>query len=187
MKTIVEKKVKRYISIMLVVIMTISMLSVNDFYKAMAAPKTLRLSQVKNLALANSSAYRKIKNKIELKKVSYAQAVKSLKLKKKNMATFRWTPLLSFKFPEKADLMDEYEFVYKPMQIQNEINELKHELNDVTYTVYEETANLYTELYGYQEKISFEEEQLEGLKDSLEKNRNRVLLGLAFLDDVTKI
>ena len=187
MKILFNKNIKKTVSLLMVFMMTITLLSVNDYKTAMAAPKTLRLSQAKNLALANSSAYRKIKNKIELKKVSYAQAVKSLKLKKKNMSTFRWTPLLSFKFPEKADLMDEYEYVYKPMQIQNEITELKHELNDTVYSVYEETANLYTEIYSYQEKIAFEEEQLEGLEESLEKNKNRVLLGLAFLDDVTAI
>lgn len=187
MKALFGKKAKRYISLVIVVAMTVTMLSVNDFQIAMAAPRTLRLSQAKNLALANSSDYRKIKNKIELKKVSYAQAVKSLKLKKKNMSTFRWTPLLSFKFPEKADLLDEYEYVYKPMQIQNEITELKHELNDTVYSVYEETANLYTEIYSYQEKIAFEEEQLESLEKNLEKNKNRVLLGLASMNDVEVI
>lgn len=187
MRILINKKVKIIISVVMTIAITMNLLSINDYKSALAAPRTLRLSQAKNLALANSSAYRKIKNKIELKKVSYAQAVKSLKLKKKNMSTFRWTPLLSFKFPEKADLMDEYEFVYKPMQIQNEITELKHELSDTVYTVYEDAANLYTEVYGYQEKIAFEEEQLDGLEKSLEKNRNRVLLGLAYLDDLTTI
>ena len=178
---------KRLISFLLCITISCSLLFVSEPQVIMAAPKTLRIMQAKNLALATSSAYRKIKNKIELKKVSYSQAVKSLKLKKKNMSTFRWTPLLSFKFPEKADLMDEFEYVYKPMQIQNEIKELRHELSDTVYAVYEKTVNLYTEIYGYQEQIAFEEEQLKGLRDSYEKNKNRVLLGLASENDVKAI
>lgn len=180
-------RLKKVTSILLCIVICGCFLIKSTPYTIMAAPKTLRLTQAKNLALATSASYRKIKNKIELKKVSYAQAVKSLKLKKKNMSTFRWTPLLSFKFPEKADLMDEYEYVYKPMQIQNEITELKHELKDTIYAVYEETSNLYTEIYGYQEQIAFEEEQLKGLKDTLEKNKNRILLGLATESDVKVI
>ena len=76
---------KRLISFLLCITISCSLLFVSEPQVIMAAPKTLRLMQAKNLALATSSAYRKIKNKIELKKVSYSQAVKSLKLKKKNM------------------------------------------------------------------------------------------------------
>lgn len=156
-------------------------------YSANAAPMTIRLKQAKNLALANSSAYQSIKNKIELKEVSYTQAIKSLKLKKKNMSTFRWTPLLSFKFPEKADLVDESEYIYKPMQIRNEITELEHQLIDETYAIYETISNLYTEIYGYQVLIEFEEAQLDELNETLERNKNRVLLGLADETDVDTI
>ena len=103
------------------------------------------------------------------------------------MSTFRWTPLLSFKFPEKADLVDESEYIYKPMQIQNEITELNHQLNDEIYAVYESTANLYTEIYGYQEVINFEEEQLVELEETLQRNRNQLLLGIASEDDIKTI
>lgn len=180
--------VKKWISVLLVITIFISIFSVHrDETVVLATPKTLRLTQAKNLGLSNSDAYRKIKNKIELKKVSYKQAVKSLKLKKKNMSTFRWTPLLSFKFPEKATLMDESEFVYKPMQIQNEITDLKHELSDTKFKVYEEVGNLYTELYSYQKRIAFQEEQLAGLEETLAKNENRALLGLGTKEDVKVI
>lgn len=186
--TVKWNAVKKWISILLVITIFMSMFSVHrEETVIFAVPRTLRISQAKNLGLSNSAAYRKIKNKIELKKVSYKQAVKSLKLKKKNMSTFRWTPLLSFKFPEKADLMDESEFVYKPMQIQNEITDLKHELNDTKLKVYEEVGNLYTEIYGYQKRIEFQEEQLTGLQETLKKNENRVLLGLGSKEDVEKI
>ena len=167
----VRNIIKKAICFILVFVLTMCVHSVNDFDTVMSAPKTIRLKQVKNLALANSSAYKSTKNKIALKEVSYKQAVKSLKLKKKNMSTFRWTPLLSFKFPEKANLVEESEFIYKPMQIQNEITELKHKLDDEVYSTYEKAANLYTEVYGYQEKVAFQEKQLEELNKTLQRKR----------------
>ena len=68
-----------------------------------AEGKTLTLSQAVALATGVSREYKTTRSKIFLKQAEYEEAVKSIALKKKNMATFRWTPLLSFKFPEKAD------------------------------------------------------------------------------------
>ena len=178
---------KRIIAVVLVIAIFITVFCTTNQSTAQAEVKTLRLGQVKNLAFANSTSYKKIKNKIALKEVSYKQAVKALQLKKKNMSTFRWTPLLSFKFPEKADLVDESEYVYKPMQIQNQITELKHQLNDEIFAIYEEAGLLYTEIYGYQTTIEFQEEQLEKLKDNLSKNEYRLMLGMANKQDVENI
>ena len=89
-----------------------------------AATERISLAQSKKLALAGSDSYRKIKSKITLKEVSYKQAVKSIKLKIKNKTTFRWSPLLSFNFPEKLNFEDESNMVYKPAQIQTEIRQL---------------------------------------------------------------
>lgn len=178
---------KRIIAVVLVISISITVFCTTNLSTAQAKVKTLRLGQVKNLAFSNSTSYKKIKNKIALKEVSYKQAVKSLQLKKKNMSTFRWTPLLSFKFPEKADLVDESEYVYKPMQIQNQITELKHQLNDEIFAIYEEAGLLYTEIYGYQTTIEFQEQQLEKLKDNLSKNEYRLMLGLANKKDVENI
>lgn len=178
---------KRIIAVVLVIAISITVFCTTNLSMAQAEVKTLRLGQVKNLAFANSTSYKRIKNKIALKEVSYKQAVKALQLKKKNMSTFRWTPLLSFKFPEKADLVDESEYVYKPMQIQNQITELKHQLNDEVFAIYEEVGLLYTEIYGYQTTIEFQEEQLEKLEDTLSKNEYRLMLGMANKTDVESI
>ena len=178
---------KKAISLSLVLALFLGIIFSYNTSITMATPKTLRLSQAKNLSLSNSATYRKIKNKIELKQISYKQAVKSLKLKKKNMSTFRWTPLLSFKFPEKADLVDESEFVYKPMKIQSEINTLKHQLSDAKLEAYEKAGLLYAEVYGYQEIVKFKENQLVLLEENLEKNKGRLLLGLATKSDVESI
>lgn len=149
-----------------------------------AAAYTLLLSQAKTIALANSDFYRRIKSKIALKEVAYKQAVKSVQLKIKNKRTFRWSPLLSFKFPEKLNFEDESDFVYKPAQIQNEITKLRHDLTDEVYAVYDSVEQAFLKAYTYQEKIAFEEEQLEGLQNTLAKNQGRLILGLAGRGDV---
>lgn len=149
-----------------------------------AAEYTLLLSQAKAIALANSDSYRQIKSKIALKEVSYKQAVKSIQLRIKNKTTFRWSPLLSFKFPEKLNFEDESSMVYKPAQIQNEITSLKHDLTDEVFSVYESAEQAFLKAYTYQEKIAFEEEQLEGLQKTLDKNKGRLILGLASQADV---
>lgn len=149
-----------------------------------AAEHTLLLSQAKAVALANSDSYRQIKSKISLKEVSYKQAVKSIQLKIKNKTTFRWSPLLSFKFPEKLNFEDESSMVYKPAQIQNEITSLKHDLIDEVYNVYESTEQAFVKVYALQEKVAFEAEQLEGLQETLNKNKGRLILGLASQADV---
>ncbi len=151
---------------------------------AQAAEQTLLLSQAKVIALANSDTYRRIKSKISLKEVSYKQAVKSMQLKIRNKTTFRWSPLLSFKFPEKLNMEDQSNMVYKPAQIQTEITKLRHDLTDEVYNTYDKTMQAYISAYTYQEKIAFEEEQLSGLQETLEKNKGRLILGLASQADV---
>lgn len=152
-----------------------------------AASNRISLVQSRKMALAGSDSYRKIKSKIALREVSYKQAVKSINLKIKNKTTFRWSPLLSFKFPEKLNFEDESNMVYKPAQIQTEISQLKHDLTDEVYAVYEKTEQAFLKTYVYQEKLAFEEEQIEDLKKTLNKNKGRLILGLATQTDVDNI
>ena len=58
-----------------------------------AADKKLSVDTAKNMALAQSSDYTQLKNKLTLAKVQYTQSVKSIKMKEKNQRTFRWSPL----------------------------------------------------------------------------------------------
>lgn len=176
---------KKLICIILVVVMFSSLFSFVSLYQS--AQNTLSLTQAKTMALANSDSYSRIKSKISLKEVSYKQAVKSIQLKIKNKTTFRWSPLLSFKFPDKLNFEDESTMVYKPAQIQNDINNLKHDLADEVYAVNESVSQSFLKVYTYQELISFEEDQLEELKKTLEKNNGRLLLGLATKADVEAI
>lgn len=158
----------------------------SDTYAA-SVRKNISLTQSINMGMAKSRDYRKTKSKIALKQVKYKEAIKTIRLKKKNMSTFRWSPLLNFKFPEKATLAQEFEFTYKPVQIQSEIDVLNHQLTDIKYEVKEEVSNLYTESYTYQEKISYKEELMKRYKENLQKNQARLLTGEAKQSDIDKI
>lgn len=149
--------------------------------------KKIRLSEVKVMALSNSSSYRKIKSKIAAQQVKYQSAVKAIQLKKKKMSTFKWTPLLSFKFPENPTLADEYEFTFKPIQIQSQITTLKHQLSDEVYAIYEDVSNLFVQIYTLQESIAFDEKGLVQMEKTLEKNRARLLTGESTQADVDKM
>lgn len=152
--------------------------------QAAADSRPLSLRDVSALALANSKPYQKIQNQIEIQQVKYTAAVKSISMKKKNMATFRWTPLLSFKFPEKPSLVNEYEWQYKPVQITNEITVLTHKLTDTKMAVKEEVSNLYVEAYVCQEKIAFAEKRLAEQTARLKNNQIKLKMGEAKQADI---
>lgn len=155
--------------------------------RAEAASGKLSLENAQKMAIANSETARKIQNKIELQEIKYATAVKSIKMKQKNMSTFRWTPLLSFKFPEKPTLADEYEWQYKPLQIACTIQELKHQLEDDRIASREKVTQVFVETYICQEKIRFYEALLDEAKDTLQRNKIRLASGEARQSDVDKM
>ncbi len=153
-----------------------------------AAPqKKFTLAQAVSLGYAQSWDYQKMQSKIALKEVKYKEAVKSIQLKKKNMASFRWSPLLNFKFPEKPDLSEEYGFMYKPLQIQSELSSCRHQLTDIKYQIKQEISELYTEIYTYQEKIAYKKESLKQLSKNLERNQAKFLIGEASQNDLDTI
>ncbi|MDE5587905.1 MAG: hypothetical protein K2J60_02025 [Acetatifactor sp.] len=152
--------------------------------RVQAAERVLTLDMARKTALANSSDYEKLESQLQVKEVSLKQAIKSIRLKKKNMSTFRWTPLLSFKFPEKPDLSEAYEFQFKPIEIQAEIDTIKHKMTDQVLAVYENVSNLYVDIVVLQDTISFNEDRLSSMEATLEKNRLRLKLGQATQSDV---
>ncbi|MDO4292927.1 MAG: hypothetical protein Q4C65_06810 [Eubacteriales bacterium] len=155
--------------------------------QAQAAAKTFRLEQARALALSNSREYTSLESKLSLAEVQYVQSVKSIALKKKNQSTFRWSPLLNFKLPEKPDLSDEFEYTYKPLELQSEIDSLKHERDSVVYSVYEEVSLAFLKVYMLQEKVAFEEERLEAYEGTLKKNKARLTTGQAKQADIDAI
>ena len=149
-----------------------------------AANRTLTVETAKNMALAQSSDYTKLKNKLALAKLQYSQAVKAIKLKEKNQRTFRWSPLLNFKFPEKPNLSDQMEYTYKPLELQSEIDTINHSITDCVYGIYEKVELSFVDVYVLQEKISFNEKRIASYQETLDKNKARFMAGLANQSDI---
>ena len=139
-------KIKKSIVTVLLISFVTCTMPVSGCTEVLAACRTLTLKQAETTAMANSSKRVRILNKIELQEIKYAAAVKSIQMKKKNMSTFRWTPLLTFKFPEQPTLADEYEWQYKPLQITSMIQELQHQLQDEKLEMKETVSNLYVQI-----------------------------------------
>lgn len=152
-----------------------------------AANKTLLQAQAQAQAIANSSDISKQTNEITLQKIKYVEAVDAIKAKVKNLTSFRWTPLLSFKFPEKLDLTEEYDMQIKPITLQADITTMQHELADLRYAALLEVNTAYLEVYVLQEKIAFTEERLEAAKIELERNQLRLRTGDATQADIDKM
>lgn len=183
------KGVKRRMSVVLLTLLLTAteVLTAVPMQARAANNKVLTLQAAKKMAVANSTKIEQLENKIETKQASLKQAVKSIQLKKKNMSTFRWTPLLSFKFPEKPDLSESFEFTYKPLQIQSEIDTLNHQMTDQVLVEYEKVSNLYVDIVVYEESIAFNEQRIQVMEQTLEKNRARLLIGEANESDITSM
>lgn len=146
---------------------------------------TIDISVIKSTALYQSAAYEQVENKLELAQAKYVQSVKKLKLKEENQCSFRWSPLLNFKLPEKPDLADEFDYTYTPLALQSEIDQLEHERGDTVYAVYEAVELNFVEAYRLQEMIAFNEERLDAARRTLQKNRARFAIGQAKESDIT--
>lgn len=152
-----------------------------------AADKTLLQAQAQMQAIANSADISKQTNEITLQKMKYVEAVDAIKAKVKNLTSFRWTPLLSFKFPEKLDMTEEYDMQIKPITLQADITTMQHELDDLRYAALLEVNTAYLEAYVLQEKIAFTEERLETAQTELERNQLRLRTGDATQADIDKM
>ncbi len=180
-----NKLKSRLLPILAIVVLTASFAGQQPLpAEAATKQKTLTLDAAKKSGLANSSDYEKLESELNVKEVSLTQAIKSIKEKQKNMSTFRWTPLLSFQFPEKPDLSEAYEFQFKPIEIQAEIDTVKHKMTDQVLAVYEEISNLYVDIVVLEESISFNEDRLASMETTLAKNRLKLLMGEASQNDI---
>ena len=148
--------------------------------------RTLRLEQAQRMALSVSSDISKQNNQIILKKMKYVEAVDGIRAKVKNLRSFRWSPLLSFKFPQKLDLTEEYDLNIKPLTIQTEIDTLRHGLDDLKYEVTHEVNSQYYEVYLLQETIGFIEDQLASAQEQHERNQAGLRVGNATQSDVDR-
>ena len=179
-----KKKYRSICSITLFLFILTGVCVQKPLYVQATEDKVLTLEMAKKSALSNSPKMEKLESELNVKEVSLKQAIKSIKVKKKNMSTFRWSPLLSFKFPEKPDLAEAYEFEFKPVQIQAQIDTVKHQMTDQMLEVYEEISNLYVEIVVLEDQIAFEEARLDAMHKTLLKNRAKLKLGEATKSDI---
>ncbi len=146
--------------------------------------KLLTLNAAKALAIEESTAYFQAEQAIEVKQANLESARKAIKLKQASLSQFRWSPLLNFKFPTQPTEAEAYEFQFKPVSIQAEIDVAENKLIDTQLSVFEEINNLYVEIVFLQRKISFEQQRLEAYKKALERNQTRLYSGDATQADV---
>ena len=154
---------------------------------AAAAPlteRTFQVSQAQRMALSGNSDLSQQYNKILLKKMKYVEAVKGIQAKIKNLRSFRWTPLLSFKFPQKLDLTAEYDLNIKPLTLQTEIDTMQHRLADLEYEIVNKVNKQFYEAYTLQEKSAFTQQRLDDAKDQLARNQAGLAAGRAAQNDV---
>ncbi|MBR5578961.1 MAG: hypothetical protein IKW28_08210 [Lachnospiraceae bacterium] len=144
-----------------------------------AADSLLTRTAAQKLAIQNSNDYQKLESELALKEVELTQAVKNIKLKKKNMSTFRWSPLINFKLPEKANLEEEYEFTFKPIQLESEINVLKHQLSDQKLADQEKVNQVYTRIVVAGKYLEYYKERLQELETRTERTKLAVKTGNA--------
>ena len=177
---------KRLISIALSVAVFFSALAAWPPLVTDAADRVLTLSTAITLAIRNSSEYELALMKVDSKKAERESALKAIKLKKKNMSTFRWSPLLKIKFPEKPDLAEASEFQFKPVQLAGEIQVAKRNVQDVVYKITENVNNLYVEIVTLQETNAFNEEKYDTLLEAIAHNRERLKMGEANQSDIDR-
>ncbi|WP_196804912.1 TolC family protein [Butyrivibrio sp. AE3009] len=162
-------------------------LSFSPAVEAKAAKKKMTLNTARKMAILNSDSVENAEMKVESKLAAYESAVKSLKIKEQSMRQFRWSPLLSFHFPETPNFAQASEFQYKPVQLQYDIRVAQHDLQDKNFEVSEKVNNLFVDIVALQENIAFNEKRLETAQTGLKKNQAKLKLGQANKSDVEKI
>lgn len=177
-----KKHLKRFISFILICCLTLSCMAVSRYDRGLGhvyAAQKLKLSAAKKLAVANSEKIDALDSKIESKQAARQSAVKALEEKQRDMSTFRWSPLLKFKFPTTPNEAEAFEFQFKPVQLEYNIKTIKHQLDDEKLAEYEKVSNLYIDIITYTAEIAFLEERIENLDTAIGKNKAKVLEGTA--------
>lgn len=149
-----------------------------------AKDKLLTLSAARELIITNSDKLDTLEAQILTKEAAYDSAVKAVALKKKNMSTFRWSPLLSFKFPETPDFSEAAQFTLKPIQASSQIDIAKHAAADEYYAEYQTVYKDFVTIVSLEQKLEFNQQRLDLMQTTLDKNKARWLMGEASEADI---
>lgn len=185
MKGRIRSEMKRMTAVLLVAVIVFGVIatSIETTAQAQVMP-VLTMKQARRLAQVNSSKIEQLEAKLETKQASLEQARKTIAMKRQNMSTFRWSPLLSFKFPTKPDLSEAYEFEFKPASIQYDIDTIKHQLTDQVFEIYQSVNTVYMDIVMYEKQIDLSEKKIELLESAISKSKVKLLLGTASQDDI---
>ncbi len=147
----------------------------------------IKLSAAKNVSVARSEKIEAIELQITTKRAARDSAVRSLREREHNMSTFRWSPLLNFKFPTKPSEAEAYEFQYKPTQLEYQIKELQHKITDTKLGIYENVSNIYIGIIQAQEELDFQNQRFENVETALKKAEVRQKVGEVSQEVVDKL
>ena len=173
----------RIFSLLLIVSITIAGFCFDVPVQAKGTP-TLNIKTAITLAIVNSDELEDIEMQIDAKEAAKSSAIKSIEVRRRKMASFRWTPLFCFKFPTNPNGNEEWEFQTKPEQIQVEIIKLMHQYADKKIEIEKNVYEIFVKIYTLEQKINFNNERLVGKNEELRKNQSRLARGLASEDDV---
>ncbi len=177
----------RFLAALLIFSMTLPASAYFFPVQVKAQDKVMTLKTARSLALAASDTYESAEMNVSSKQAARESALKSLKVKQKNLSTFRWTPLLNFKFPQKPDFSEASEFQFKPLQLASDVDVAQHKLQDTVFDVNLKVNNLYVELVTTQDNIAFHEQQLETLNDGIAHNQAKLKMGEANQSDIDRL
>lgn len=176
---------KRILALILSVTLAVTSVVTFALLDAKAQIKTVyTMEQARAQAYANSAKLEQLLAKKETKTVQLQQAIMTIKMKQKNMSTFRWSPLLSFKFPTKPDLAEAFEFEYKPISIQYEIDVVDHQINDQKFTIYQQVNSVYLDIVMLEQEIDLNQKKLDATKKAIEKSKRKLWVGQATQGDI---
>lgn len=152
-----------------------------------AASGVIKLSAAKNVSVARSDKIEAIELQITTKRAARDSAVRSLRARQHNMSTFRWSPLLDFKFPTKPSEAESYEFQYKPTQLEYQIKDLQHKITDTKLGIYENVSNLYIQIIQAEQELKFLNERYENVDTALKKAQVKLTIGEVSQEVVDKL
>lgn len=175
----------RVLALVLAAVVVVTSMAIWELTDTKAQVRSVyTMSQARAQAYNNSAKLEQLENKLETKKVQLTQAVKTIAMKQKNMSTFRWSPLFSFKFPTKPDLAEAFEFEFKPKSIQYEIDVINHQITDQKFTIYQQVNSVYLDIVMLEQEIDLNEKKLDAAEKSIEKSKLKLLIGKATQEDI---
>ena len=148
---------------------------------------TYTMAQARAQAYLNSTRLEQLEGRLETKQVQLTQAVKTIQMKQKNMSTFRWSPLLSFKFPTKPDLAESFEFQFKPKSIQYEIDTIRHQIKDQKFEIYKQVNTVYLDIVMLEHQIDLNQKKLDALDQSINRSKVKLAIGQATQSDIDEM